>query len=53
MAGLSFEQGSGSTAGANRAFKQQLSKVYGWYTGGFIVFVLLLAIFEQKGLSRE
>ncbi len=53
MAGLSYEQGSGSTADANRAFKQQLNKVYGWYTGGFIVFVLLLAIFEQMGLSRE
>ena len=53
MAGLSFEQGSGSSADANRAFKQQLNKVYGWYTGGFIVFVVLLAIFEQMGLSRE
>ena len=53
MAGLSFEQGGESNAAANRAFKQQLNKVYGWYTGGFIVFVVLLAIFEQMGLSRE
>ena len=53
MAGLTYEQGSGSAADANRAFKKQLNKVYGWYTGGFIVFVLLLAIFEQMGLSRE
>ena len=53
MAGLSFEQGTGSSADANRAFKKQLNKVYGWYTGGFIVFVLLLAIFEQMGLSRQ
>ena len=52
MAGLSFEQGTGSSADANRAFKKQLNKVYGWYTGGFVVFVLLLAIFEQMGLSR-
>ena len=33
MAGLSFEQGTGSSADANRAFKKQLNKVYGWYTG--------------------
>jgi cation/acetate symporter len=53
MAGLSFEQGTGSSADANRAFKKQLNKVYGWYTGGFVVFVLLLAVFEQMGLSRQ
>jgi cation/acetate symporter len=54
MAGLSFESGAGvSNADANRAFKQQLNKVYGWYTGGFVVFVVLLAIFEQMGLSRQ
>ncbi len=53
MAGLSFEHGSGSSAEANRAFKKQLNKVYGWYTGGFIVFVIVLAIFEQMGLSRQ
>ena len=53
MAGLSFESGTGSSADANRAFKQQLNKVYGWYTGGFIAFVIVLAIFEQMGLSRQ
>ena len=53
MAGLSFENGSGSSADANRAFKKQLNKVYGWYTGGFITFVVVLAIFEQMGLSRQ
>ena len=52
MAGLSFEQGTGSNADANRAFKQQLNKVYGWYTGGFIAFVLVLAVLEQMGLPR-
>ncbi|HYN58646.1 MAG TPA: sodium:solute symporter family protein [Rubrivivax sp.] len=52
MAGLSFEQGTGTSADANRAFKSQLNKVYGWYTGGFIAFVLVLAVFEQMGLSR-
>ena len=54
MAGLSFESGPGvSNAEANRAFKQQLNKVYGWYTGGFVAFVVVLAIFEQMGLSRQ
>jgi cation/acetate symporter len=53
MAGLSFEHGSGSNAAANRAFKKQLNKVYGWYTGGFVVFVLVLAVLEQMGLPRN
>jgi cation/acetate symporter len=53
MAGLSFEHGTGSSAEANRAFKAQLNKVYGWYTGGFIAFVLVLAVLEQMGLSRQ
>jgi cation/acetate symporter len=52
MAGLSFDHGTGSNAEANRAFKKQLNKVYGWYTGGFLVFIVLLAIAEQMGLSR-
>jgi cation/acetate symporter len=52
MAGLSFDHGTGSDKEANRAFKQQLNKVYGWYTGGFLVFVVVLAIAESMGLSR-
>jgi cation/acetate symporter len=52
MAGLSFEHAEGSSASANAAFKKQLNKVYGWYTGGFLVFIVLLAIAEQMGLSR-
>jgi cation/acetate symporter len=51
MAGM-FETGAGSTGG-NKAFKQQLNKVYTWYTGGFFIFVVALAILEQMGLSRE
>ena len=53
MAGLSFEHGTGGGAAANKAFKQQLNKVYGWYTGGFIAFVIVLAVLEQLGLSRQ
>jgi cation/acetate symporter len=35
------------------AFKHQLHRVYGWYTGGFAVFVVGLALLEQMGLSRH
>jgi cation/acetate symporter len=53
MAGLSFEPEAGQTSKeANAAFKKGLNKIYGWYTGGFVVFVVILAIAEQMGLSR-
>ncbi len=51
MAG--FEHAASSGAAANAAFKSQLNKVYGWYTGGFIVFIILMAIAEQMGMKRE
>jgi cation/acetate symporter len=44
---------SGTGAAANIAFKKQLNKVYTFYTGGFIAFVLVLGILEQFGLKRE
>jgi len=53
MAGMSFEQGVGPAAAENRAFKKQLNKVYGWYTGGFIAFIVVLAVLEQMGLPRN
>ena len=34
-------------------FKSMLKKVYSWYTGGFIAFVIVLAILEQFGLTRQ
>jgi cation/acetate symporter len=34
-------------------FKKGLNKVYTWYTGGFIAFVLVLAVLEQMGLSKN
>jgi cation/acetate symporter len=37
----------------NSAFKKQLNKVYGFYTGGFLAFVVVLAILEQMGLNRD
>ena len=34
-------------------FKKQLNRVYAWYTGGFLLFVVLLAAAEQMGLPRN
>lgn len=36
----------------NKAFKAQLKKYYSFYTGGFLVFLALLAIAEQMGMTR-
>src|SRR5687767_15445334 len=51
MAGM-FGHADSASGAANRAFKSQLNKVYGWYTGGFIAFILILAVLEQMGLPR-
>jgi cation/acetate symporter len=40
------------TASSNRAFFNQLRKYYTWYTGGFIFFLVVLAILEQMGLPK-
>ena len=55
MAGMTPDSGGGGmfSASSNSAFKKQLNKVYGWYVGGFVTFVVLLAIAEQMGLTRE
>src|SRR5512145_951518 len=46
--------GSGMFSGGTQsAFNAQLKKIYTWYTGGFIVFVIALAILEQMGLPRN
>jgi cation/acetate symporter len=37
---------------SNRAFFNQLKKYYTFYTGGFFVFLVVLAILEQLGLPR-
>ncbi len=42
------DTGSG---GGNKAFIDNLPKIYGMYTGGFIVFILLMAVLEQLGVS--
>ena len=53
MADISASTGAvaGHTA-ANTSFKKQLNKVYGFYTGGFLAFVIVLAILEQHRDDR-
>jgi len=41
-----------STA-ASEAFYKQLGRMYGTYTGGFIAFIILLAILEQLGTPNK
>src|SRR5512147_2164212 len=37
---------------SNRAFFNQLKKYYTYYTGGFIAFLVVLAVLEQMGLPK-
>jgi cation/acetate symporter len=37
----------------HKAFKSQLKRYYSFYTGGFIAFLIALAIAEQMGMSRQ
>ena len=53
MAGMTPNDGSVfGGGGSNAAFKKQLNKIYAWYTGGFILFVVVLGILEQMGMGR-
>ena len=52
MAGM-FEHGASNDSASTEIFKSQLNKVYGWYTGGFLIFVVVLAILEQMGLPKS
>lgn len=36
-----------------RSFNSQLKRYYALYTGGFIAFIIVIAIGEQMGLSRQ
>ncbi|MEY3144533.1 MAG: hypothetical protein RL342_204, partial [Pseudomonadota bacterium] len=42
----------GSANQSQRDFKKGLNQVYTWYTGGFAVFVIVLAILEQMGMPK-
>ena len=53
MAGVTPDTAGGVfAASSNKAFTKQLHKVYGLYTGGFLAFIVILAILEQMGLPR-
>jgi cation/acetate symporter len=41
------------TTGAGTDFYKQLGRMYGTYTGSFIAFIILLAIFEQVGVPNR
>jgi len=51
--GTASGRGGVFSAGTQSAFNTQLKKIYTWYAGGFILFVILLAIAEQMGLPRR
>ena len=53
MAGISMEREVRASSSEKRAFEKQLHKVYGWYTGGFLAFIIVLAILEQFGMPRQ
>ena len=42
-----------SGATSQKAFNAQLKKVYTWYTGGFVFFVIGLTIMEMLGMPRQ
>ena len=53
MAGMT--PGDGSVfggGGSNAEFRKKLNKVYGFYTLGFLAFVVILGIAEQMGMGR-
>ena len=41
------------TAGGSSDFIKNLGKMYGTYTGGFLAFIILLAILEQVGVPNK
>ena len=54
MAGMTPDSGGtfGGSGQSNAAFKKQLNKVYGFYTLGFFIFIIIIAILEQMGMGR-
>jgi len=52
MAGM-FEHGAKTDSASTATFKSQLNKVYTWYAGGFVAFVIVLGILEQMGLPKN
>jgi cation/acetate symporter len=52
MAGIPGDAPTAAPTQSIKSFQAQLTKVYGFYTGGFIGFVILLAIAEAMGMPR-
>ena len=54
MAGMTPDSGGafGGSGQSNAAFKKQLNKVYGFYTLGFLAFIIIVGIAEQMGMGR-
>jgi len=54
MAGMTPDSGGafGGSGKSNATFKKQLNKVYGFYTLGFLAFIVLVGIAEQMGMGR-
>jgi len=54
MAGMTPDSGGafGGSSLSNAAFKKQLNKVYGFYTLGFLAFIVIVGIAEQMGMGR-
>ncbi|MBF0325817.1 MAG: VC_2705 family sodium/solute symporter [Alphaproteobacteria bacterium] len=52
MAGIPGDAPSAAPTQSIKSFQSQLTKVYGFYTGGFLTVVILLAIAEQLGLPK-
>jgi len=42
-----------NTTDSTDAFYKQLGRMYGTYTGGFVAFIVLLAILEQIGVPNK
>jgi cation/acetate symporter len=42
-----------ATQGSNQAFFKSLQRYYTFYTGGFVTFVIIVAILEQMGVSNK
>src|SRR4029453_10112158 len=45
--------GTQTTTASADAFYKQLGRMYGTYTGGFVAFIVLLAILEQLGVPNK
>ena len=42
-----------SAVTSQKAFTAQLKKIYAWYTGGFVFFLVVLAFLEKLGMPRS